>query len=64
MKLTLTNAKGEHVTQAFYALAVAAFMVAAYAGAGALDRADEYAADACLCITDSECEGIEPVECD
>lgn len=54
-----------HMTQAFYALAVAAFTVAAYAGAGALDRADEYAADtACLCITDSECEGIEPVECD
>lgn len=55
----------EHVTRIFHALAVAAFVVAAYAGAGALDRADEYAVDtACLCITDSECEGIEPIECD
>ena len=54
----------EHVTRIFHALAVAAFVVAAYAGAGALDRADEYAAGECLCITDSECEGIEPVECE
>lgn len=53
------------VTRIFHALAAAAFMVAAYAGAGALDRAGEYETDAaCLCITDSECEGIEPVECE
>lgn len=52
------------VTRIFHALAAAAFVVAAYAGAGALDRAGEYETDACLCTTDSECEGIEPVECD
>lgn len=54
----------EHVTRIFHALAVAAFVVATYAGAGALDRAGEYEAGECLCITDSECEGIEPIECD
>jgi len=55
--LTMRN----HMTQVFYALAAAAFMVSAYAGAGALDRAAERAADACQCTTDSECEGIEPI---